>query len=93
MTAVPLATATLALLELNDQDMVIGTLSITGGPLMANKLADGYAQRIGLQIASSRRVIVSEVVVVQPCLPIEELAWEAQVVGKSSAVPCLSGPY
>jgi hypothetical protein len=38
--------------------------------------------RIGIDVPAHSWVVVSEVVVVKPGLPIEDLAGEAQVVGK-----------
>jgi hypothetical protein len=51
-----------------------------------------YSQRVALNVFANRRVIVSEVVVMQSRLPIEELSGEAQIVGKRSSRRALSYP-
>jgi hypothetical protein len=37
--------------------------------------------RIALMVVVSSRIVVPQIVVMQPCLPVEDLSGEAQVVG------------
>jgi hypothetical protein len=77
-------------------DVVIQMVPVAAMPYDSCELCEvevcSLSYRVGLDIPADGRIVVSEVVLMQPRLAIEYLAREAQVVGNCSSRRALSYP-